>query len=288
MKTIRWLPIILFPTLALVAYAHLAAAQPAAPATPAVTEPTATVQPAAPAAPVVGPEPAVAPQPMVVLKQMADYLRSLDRFTVTVEKTTDLILPTDQRLHAEQTMEIAVQKPDRMRVNYLNLSGGRQLFYDGKNFSLYTPEPNVYATAPAAPTIDATLDLLANSYRISLPIADLIVADPDSRLAQHLTSETYVGRILLRGVVCHHLAFRTPDLDWEIWIEDGPKPLPRRLALTDKSVKGSPQMMANLSDWNLTPAFPADEFTFTPPPKAEKIKFLDSVPATSPAKKAVK
>lgn len=283
MKALRWFPIALFPTLALFACASVSIAQPAVPAAPAVTE-----QPAAPAAPVVSPEPAVKPQPMAVLKQMADYLRSLDRFTVTVEKTTDLILPTDQRLHAEQTMEIAVQKPDRMRVNYLNLSGGRQLFYDGKNFSLYTPEPNVYATAPAAPTIDATLDLLADSYRISLPIADLIVADPDSRLAQHLTAETYVGRILVRGVVCHHLAFRTPDLDWEIWIEDGPRPLPRRLALTDKSVKGSPQMMANLSDWNLTPAFSADYFTFTPPPQAEKIKFLDSIPATSPAKKAVK
>ena len=53
-----------------------------------------------------------------------------------VEKTTELILPTDQRLHADQTVEIAIQKPNRPRVNFLNLSGDRQLFYDGTTFSL--------------------------------------------------------------------------------------------------------------------------------------------------------
>ena len=272
MKILPLLSAILFPTLTLLGCASPPTDQPAASTAPAM--------------PVVSPEPAVKPQPMDVLKQMAAYLRSLDRFTVRVEKTTELILPTDQRLHADQTLEIAIHKPNRMRVNYLNLSGGRQLFYDGTNFSLYTPEANVYASAAAAPTIDETLDLLANQYRISLPVTDILVANPDSRLAQNLTSQTYVGRILVGGVPCHHLAFRTPEVDWEIWIEDGPKPLPRRLVLTDQSVEGSPQMTAALSDWNLTPSFSADFFTFKPPQNAQKIKFLDAAPAVRPAKAA--
>ena len=274
MKMLPLLSAILFPSLAL-----LGCASP-----PAANEPSAALS--APLASAVNPAPAVKPQPVDVLKQMAAYLRSLDRFTVRVEKTTELILPTDQRLHSDQTAEIAIQKPNRLRVNFLNLSGGRQLFYDGANFSLYTPEANVYASAAAAPTIDETLDLLASRYRISLPVADILVANPDSRLAQNLTSETYVGRILVRGVPCHHLAFQTPEVDWEIWIEDGPKPLPRRLVLTDKSVEGSPQMTANLSDWNLTPSFSADDFTFKPPQNAQRITFLEQAPAAHPVKAA--
>ena len=245
-----------------------------------------TTAPTTAATPVVSPEPAVKPQPREVLKQMAAYLRSLDRFTVRVEKTTELILPTDQRLHADQTADIAIQKPNRLRVNFLNLSGGRQLFYDGQSFSLFTPGQNVYASAATPATIDETLDRLENRYRLSLPVADLLFADPQSRLVQHLKSETYVGRILIRGVVCHHLAFQTPEVDWEIWIEDGPKPLPRRLVLTDKSVEGSPQMTAALSDWNLAPSFAADDFTFNPPPTAQKIQFLEAAPAARPAKAA--
>ncbi len=251
--------------------------------------PAATDQPvasSAPTAPVARPAPLVKPQPRDVLKQMAAYLRSLDRFEVRVEKTTELILPTDQRLHADQTATIAVQKPNRLRANFQNLSGGRQLFYDGKNFSLYTPEAKVYASATAPATLDETLDLLEDRYRISMPIADLLTADPQSRLVQNLKSETYVGQILIRGVPCHHLAFQTPEVDWEIWIEDGPKPLPRRLSLTDKSVVGSPQMTASLTDWNLAPQFPSDYFTFAPPQDAQKITFLADRPAAQPAKAA--
>ncbi len=275
MKREHLLSIMLFPALVLFGCAN------------APTEPSAqsTATPA-PVAPVARPEPQTKPQPLDVIKKMAAYLRTLDRFAVRVERTTELILPTEQHLHADQSMVIAIQKPNRMRVDFQNLSGGRQLFYDGQNFSLYTPEKNVYASAAAAPTLDDTLDLLATQYRISLPIADLLVANPESRLVQNITSELYVGRILVRGVVCHHLAFQTPDLDWELWIEEGPKPLPRRLVLTDKSVKGAPQMLADLSDWNLTPQFPADFFTFTPPQNAEKIKFLEQAPTAHPSKAA--
>lgn len=230
-------------------------------------------------APVVSPEPAVKPQPIDVLKKMAAYLQSLDRFKVRVEKTTELILPSEERLLADQTVDVAVQKPNRLWANFQNLSGGRLFFYDGKSFSLYTPESNVYASVAAPPTIDGTLDLLQDRYQIAMPIADLLFADPQSRLVQNLKSETYVGRILVRGVVCHHLAFRTPEVDWEIWIEDGPRPLPRRLVLTDKSVQGSPMMLAALTDWDVAPTFAADLFTFNPPPNAEKISFLGEVPA---------
>lgn len=248
--------------------------------------PTATDRPAASTAPVVSPEPTVKPQPREVLKQMAAYLRALDRFKVRVERTTELILPTEQRLHADQTLDIAVQKPNRLRVNFQNLSGGRQLFYDGKSFSLYTPGQNVYANAAAPATLDETLNLLEERYRISMPVADLLFADPQSRLVQNLKSETYVGRVLVRGVVCHHLAFQTPEVDWEIWIEDGPRPLPRRLVLTDKSVKGSPAMLAALTDWDVAPTFAADLFAFNPPPSAQKISFLADLPAAKPAKAA--
>ena len=272
MKILPLLFVMLFPALTLMGCASPPAEQPA----------KLSMSPA----PVVSPVPTVKPEPRDVLKQMSAYLRTLDRFTVRVERTTELILPTDQRLHADQTAEIAIQKPDRLRVNFLNLSGGRQLFYDGQTFTLYTPEANVYARAAAAPTIDETLDLLDNQYRISTPIADLLVSNPDSRLGQDLTSETYVGRILIGGVPCHHLAFQTPAVDWEIWIEDSPRPLPRRLLLTDKSVEGSPQMTATLSDWNLASSFSTDFFTFNPPQDAQKIKFLESAPAARPAKTA--
>ena len=222
----------------------------------------------------VGEAPAVAPVPSDLLKGMAAYLRSLDRFKVRVEKVTTLILPDDQRLHADQTIEVAVSRPSQLRVDYKGLGGGRQLFYDGKSFTVHTPGAGVYATGSAPSRIDETLEILYNEYQIELPVADLLATDPESRLVQDIRSRTYVGRILVRGVVCHHLAFRTPNLDWEIWIEDGPKPLPRRLLLTDKGVEGAPTMMADLVDWDVSPSFPRGFFDFTPPAGAQRVSFL--------------
>ncbi|MBK1718583.1 DUF2092 domain-containing protein [Thiocystis violacea] len=227
--------------------------------------------------------PAVAPQPIDVLKRMATYLRSLDRFEVRVEKLTQLILPTEQRLHEDQTIEIAVDRPNQLRVEYKGLGGGRQIFYDGKEFTLNTPVAGFYAVGSAPASIDQTLEILYNEYQIELPVADLLATNTESRLVKNLSSRTYVGRILVQGVPCHHLAFRTPEVDWEIWIEDGPKPLPRRLLLTDKSVQGSPTMMANLTDWDVAPRFARGFFEFKPPKGSERVPFLTEASAAMSA-----
>ena len=42
----------------------------------------------------------------------------------------------------------------------------------------------------------------------------------------------------VQGQLCHHLAFRQEDIDWQIWIENGPTPLPRKFLITDKKAKG--------------------------------------------------
>ncbi|MTW21306.1 DUF2092 domain-containing protein [Allochromatium palmeri] len=222
----------------------------------------------------------VAPDPTTILKEMAAYLRSLERFSVRVEKVTEYILPSDQSLHNDQTIEIALSRPNHLRVDFKALGGGRQLFYDGENFAIFTPHEGVYATASAPSTIDETLEILYNEYQIELPVADLLATDPASRLVQDLKSRTYVGRILVDGVPCHHLAFRTPDLDWEIWIEAGPKPLPRRLLLTDRGVEGAPTLMANLTDWDVSPSFARGFFEFKPPANAQRISFMNQMSAT--------
>lgn len=262
MKPAFWMPAMLAGGLALTGCATL----------PTDSSDTASTQVEAPST--------VAPDPTAILKEMAAYLRSLERFSVRVEKLTEYILPSDQSLHNDQTIEIAMNRPNRLRADFKALGGGRRLFYDGENFAIFTPREGVYATAPAPSTIDETLEILYNEYQIELPVADLLAADPASRLVQDLKSRTYVGRILVDGVPCHHLAFRTPDLDWEIWIEAGPKALPRRLLLTDRGVEGAPTLMANLTDWNVSPSFGHGFFTFTPPKDARRIPFLNEMTST--------
>ena len=91
----------------------------------------------------------------------------------------------------------------------------------------------------------------------------------------------------MRGVACHHLAFQTPEVDGEIWIEDGPKPLPRRLLLTDKSVEGSPQWTSDLSAAGIShPQFPTDFFFHAAARRPEDQSSWRRLPAAQSTKTA--
>ena len=58
----------------------------------------------------------------------------------------------------------------------------------------------------------------------------------------------------------HHLAFRTAKVDWQIWIEDGRAPLPRKLVITYKLVPGAPVFRLELSDWDVSARLPDATF----------------------------
>ena len=83
-----------------------------------------------------------------------------------------------------------------------------------------------------------------------------------------------VGQSIVAGVKCSHLAFRGAEVDWQIWIEDGDKPLPRKFMITTKQVSGAPQFTVLIRSWDVATKLSNQEFTFTPPKGAKKIEFL--------------
>ncbi len=74
------------------------------------------------------------------------------------------------------------------------------------------------------------------------------------------------------GVPCEHLAFTQTNIDWQIWIEDGAKPVPRKFLITYKDEPGSPQFTALFSNWDFETKLPDFVFKFEPPAGASKIK----------------
>ena len=95
------------------------------------------------------------------------------------------------------------------------------------------------------------------------------------------------------GGVCRHLAFTGVNADCQIWIADGPKPLPRKIVINFKTIAGSPQVTQIFSDWDLVSPISDSVFTFVAPDGASKIVVnpkkpedtSDGVPTEAPAKK---
>ena len=76
----------------------------------------------------------------------------------------------------------------------------------------------------------------------------------------------------LAGIDCHHIAIRGSEIDVQLWVEEGDKPLPRKIMITSKWEGGSPRYTANMW-WNSEPDISADIFEFRAPDGAVKISF---------------
>lgn len=73
------------------------------------------------------------------------------------------------------------------------------------------------------------------------------------------------------------MAFRDLDVDWQIWIEVGARPIPRKYVVTSKGVGAAPQYTLRIKDWNTDVAISGDAFAFTPPQGANKVALGDLV-----------
>jgi hypothetical protein len=86
------------------------------------------------------------------------------------------------------------------------------------------------------------------------------------------------------GVECEHLAFRSPDLDWQLWVEIGARPIPRKYVITSKHVAGAPQYTLRIKEWKTDVPVAADAFAFKPPADAKRVELvaltdIDEIPA---------
>jgi hypothetical protein len=228
--------------------------------------------------------PDIEPKAMEVLKQMCDYLKNLKQFSVQAEITEDVLLTSGQRIQYARSVEASVRRPDRMRAESVGDRDNRLLVYDGKTITLMDRTKNFYTTIAAPPELDAALEHATQAFNLRAPLADLIYTKAYEYLTEGVLSGFYVGLSKVQGVSCHHLAFREKDIDWQIWVEDGPTPLPRKFLITDKKAQGL-QFTAVFTKWNTSPQFEEGLFAFVAPEKAEKIDILPAAGPASPKKK---
>ena len=130
----------------------------------------------------------------------------------------------------------------------------RLFFYDGKTFTLFAPRLNFYATVPAPPTIVELIDKLKEKFDIELPLVDMFYWGTPRAAVDEIKSAIDLGPTSIGGVSCEQFAFRQPGIDWQIWIQNGDYPLPRKLVISTLTDEARPQY-TSVYTWNLAPSF---------------------------------
>ena len=208
--------------------------------------------------------PAVDPAAMAALDDMGAYLRTLTAFQVEVATTDEDVLDDGQKLQYSGTTSLLARVPTGLRAEVASDRHERLYLYDGKSFTLHAKRLDLYATIPAPPTIGELADLLDEKYGFGVPLVDLFRWGSPSWSAERLTSAMDAGPGVVAGTTCQQYAFRTDEIDWQIWIQKGDYPLPRKLVITTRTDEARPQHTA-VYTWNLAPSFNDLTFVFDPP-----------------------
>lgn len=217
------------------------------------------------------PEPAVQPFVAQSLQQTAEYLRAVSSFRLTAYSLYDLVEESGIKIKMGVAQDIVVQRPNRIyaRLQREDLTV-RQLWYDGSTVAVMAEGDNTYVQEPVPDTIDAMLDYITDRYNLSFPLSDLIRNDIGGGLEQYLISGVYLGERVIDGVLCHHLSFESQAADFQLWVQAGDQPLPRRMVINFVALPGEPEYLASLQTWELNPQIDPAQFAFVPPAGAER------------------
>jgi len=214
----------------------------------------------------------VEPGTVSALNRMSAYMQTLTAFQIHSVTTTDEVVTDGQKIQYRADVDILIRRPDRLRAEVTGDRQHRLLFYDGKSFTLWAQRLDLYASAPAPPTIGEWIKLLGDRYDIELPLTDLYYWGTKAANTEALTSAFDVGPSQVGGTTCEHFALRQSGVDWQVWIQQGDFPLPRRLIITTTDDDARPEYTSEMT-WNLAPSFNDAAFTFTPDASAKKIVF---------------
>jgi hypothetical protein len=229
-----------------------------------------------------------------LLKAMADYTAAQKSITATFDSDIEVITPELQKIQFASSGQLKMTRPDKLRVKRTGGYADVDLVYDGKTVSLYGNNAKAYVQADAPSTIDQLVDAIQAKTGAAMPGIDLLLSNSYDVLTSDVIEGHHIGQGVVDGVECEHLAFRGHDTDWQIWIQTGAQPIPRKYVITSKTIAGAPQYTLRIKDWKTDAIADADAFAFRPPEGATKVSLdsnvmieFDEVPAgtTAGAKK---
>lgn len=209
-----------------------------------------------------------------LLQKMSDFMGSLKSFSVNTSNTMEVIDTSGQKLNFGAHGEIHVMHPNRLAAHRTGANQNASVYYDGKNVTVYAKQEGLYATTPVPADMDTALDLMRDLIKIDLPGADLLYSNIYDGLTWNVMSSSYIGKEFIDGKPVDHLAVRTPDVDFQIWIQADDQPLPMRYLITSKWVTGAPQYGIEMSNWAINPDLDPKLFEFKAPDGVSKIDFL--------------
>jgi hypothetical protein len=204
---------------------------------------------------------AITPEARAVMDRMKAAMTGLQRFTLTAEVSRDEALSYGYKIQHNEFVDMDVERPSKLKVDVDGDLKNRTYYFDGTTFTVLAKDLNVYAKKPiSGTTADLVGELLERGF--DMPLIDVLYQGQAGDLLDDVRVGIVVGDSTVNGEAVTHLAFRQPDVDWQLWVSKSSS-LPRKIVITTRYSVGDPQYQAVLH-WNTSPKFAASNFNFVP------------------------
>ena len=90
-----------------------------------------------------------------------------------------------------------------------------------------------------------------------------------------MRSGIHVGKSMIGGVSCDHLAVRTDSRDVQVWIEQGDEPKPWRILITHREEPAQSRFWTQFDEWDFSPEISESTFKYAPPEGAVKFSYFN-------------
>jgi hypothetical protein len=218
-----------------------------------------------------------------ILKAMSDYLTSQKAMMVSFDADIEVITPDLQKIQFASSGKLLLRRPDKLRFSRTGGYADIDVTFDGNTLTVYGKNLQSYAQFESPGTVDEIIGQLRDDHNVGAPGADFLLSYVYDELIEEELEAKYIGRGVIDGVECEHLAFRKADTDWQIWIELGDRPIPRKYVITSKTVAGVSQYTLRIKEWASNVGILAESFEFQAPEGAMKLPLealasIDEVP----------
>ncbi|MBV8662692.1 MAG: DUF2092 domain-containing protein [Hyphomicrobiales bacterium] len=188
-------------------------------------------------------------------------------------KTMRVYQDTDgDYLHIVHNINVTAARPDRIAFTATGDDGATKFVYDGKQVSVFDPGANKYAQAPMTGSLENMLDAVSERLGVEFPLADFFSDDPAQAFLTGVISGKEIDTDRVDGTPCRHLFFtQSGATELELWVENNERAAPCRLVITYRALPGTPNFVAEFSDWNFQNRPSEAEFVFQPPAGATKV-----------------
>ncbi len=210
-----------------------------------------------------------------LVKSMSDYMAAQSAISFSFDTDLEIVTKDKQKLALASSGTVTLSRPDKIHVTRQGGFADVEAIFDGKTLSLIGRNANVYGQVDVPGSVDHLIDELRDKYHRPVPGADLLQSNMYDALMPLVIDAKDLGSGVIGGVECDHLAFRTKEVDWQIWIAQGGRPYPCRYVITSKLVADGPQYSVQIRDWKTGNQVAPDDFSFKNATSAKKLELKD-------------